>query len=87
MPEVTRRLDNNFNFEFVLGDLIRYTPTGNKENDIKNVTQMYTTALEKLITEQPEQWMWVHRRWLNINRRSSMNSYSAANSPAPETNS
>lgn len=86
MPEVTRRLDNSFNFEFVLGDLIRYTPTGNKENDIKNVIQMYTTALEKLIAEQPEQWMWVHRRWLNINRRKSTNSYSAANSPAPETN-
>ncbi|MFA6101024.1 MAG: lysophospholipid acyltransferase family protein [Victivallaceae bacterium] len=77
MPVVTRRRDNNFNFEFVLGELIRYTPTGDKGNDIKTVTQMYTTALEKLIAEQPEQWMWVHRRWLNIHRDGSRNSSAA----------
>jgi lauroyl/myristoyl acyltransferase len=29
---------------------------------------MFTTALEKMIAEKPEQWMWVHRRWLNIHR-------------------
>lgn len=68
VPEITRRKDDNFNFEFVVGDLIRYTPTDNKEQDIKTVTQMYTTALEKLIAEQPEQWLWAHRRWLNIHR-------------------
>ncbi|MFA6102008.1 MAG: lysophospholipid acyltransferase family protein [Victivallaceae bacterium] len=68
VPEITRRVDDNFNFEFVVGDLIRYTPTDNKELDIKTVTQMYTTALEKLIAEQPEQWLWAHRRWLNIHR-------------------
>jgi len=68
IPEITRRVDDNFNFEFVVGEIIRYTPTDNKELDIKTVTQMYTTALEKLIAEQPEQWLWAHRRWLNLHR-------------------
>jgi KDO2-lipid IV(A) lauroyltransferase len=68
MPEVTRRLDNNFGFEFYSGELIRYTPTGDKQHDVKVITQMFTTALEKMIAEKPEQWMWVHRRWLNIHR-------------------
>jgi KDO2-lipid IV(A) lauroyltransferase len=68
MPEVTRRKPEG-GFEFVVADLIRYTPTDDKEGDIQKVTQMYTTALEKLISEQPDQWMWVHRRWLNINRK------------------
>jgi KDO2-lipid IV(A) lauroyltransferase len=71
MPEMTRRKDDNFNFEIVVGDLIEYTPTKNKEKDIQNIAQMYTTAIEKMIAEQPEQWMWSHRRWLNINRKSS----------------
>ena len=69
MPQLTRRSDDNFNFEVLVGELIEYKPTKNKEQDIKNITQMYTTALEKMIAEVPEQWMWSHRRWLNINRK------------------
>jgi KDO2-lipid IV(A) lauroyltransferase len=68
VPQLTRRLDNKFNFEFVVGDLIKFTPTGNKEQDVLTVTQLYTTALEKMIAEHPEQWLWAHRRWLNIHR-------------------
>ena len=30
---------------------------------------MCATALEKLIMEQPEQWLWAPRHWLDINRR------------------
>jgi KDO2-lipid IV(A) lauroyltransferase len=71
MPEVTRRKDDNFHFEIMVGDLIEYKATDNKEKDIQAITQMYTTAIEKMIAEQPEQWMWSHRRWLNINRKSS----------------
>ena len=26
-------------------------------------------SLEKLIMEQPEQWLWAPRHWLDINRR------------------
>ncbi len=68
IPMLTRRVDRHLNFEFVIGDLIRYTPTGDKEKDVQAVTQMFTTALEKLIREKPMQWMWAHRRWLNLNR-------------------
>ena len=69
MPELTRRIDDNFNFEFMIGELIEYTPTDDKEQDIKNITQLYTTALEKMIADKPEQWLWTHRRWLNLNRK------------------
>ncbi|MDD3117543.1 MAG: lysophospholipid acyltransferase family protein [Victivallales bacterium] len=78
VPELTRRCGNGFNFEFVVGEMIRYTPTGDKEKDVQTVAQMYTSALEKLIREEPEQWMWAHRRWLNINRKSSAASSSRA---------
>ncbi|MDD4816978.1 MAG: lysophospholipid acyltransferase family protein [Victivallaceae bacterium] len=70
IPEVTRRAGNNFNFEFVVGDPIEYEPTGDQDKDVKAVTQIITSRLEKLIAEKPEQWLWTHRRWLNINRKS-----------------
>jgi Kdo2-lipid IVA lauroyltransferase/acyltransferase len=38
-------------------------PTGNKEDDIKVVTQAYTSILEKYIKEYPDHWFWPHRRW------------------------
>ncbi len=69
VPMLTRRKDDKLNFEFVIGPAIQYTPTGDKEKDIQAITQLYTTGLEKLIAEEPTQWMWTHRRWLDINRK------------------
>ncbi len=70
LPYLTRRkAGDNFEFEGVFGDIIEYTPTGNREKDVAAVAQLYTSGLEKLIAEQPEQWLWAHRRWTDINRR------------------
>ena len=66
-----RRLDDDFHFEFVAADPIIFKPTGDKEGDIKKVAQIYTSVLEDMIRKCPEQWMWAHRRWLDINRKSS----------------
>jgi KDO2-lipid IV(A) lauroyltransferase len=39
------------------------TPTGNKDEDIKQLTQAYTSLLEKYVREYPDHWFWPHRRW------------------------
>jgi len=73
-PEITRRKAGaNFEFELVLGPQIRYTPTGDKERDIAEISQQVATAMEKLIQEDPVQWLWTPRHWLDINRRQSAN--------------
>ncbi len=70
MVGVTRRKPGyKFQYEYVIADPIMFKPTDDKESDIKNLTQLYTTELEKLIAEDPTQWLWAHRRWLNINRK------------------
>jgi len=85
MPAITRRIGNDFRFEIVLGNLIRYQPTEDKAADILALTQQITTELEQLIRKDPEQWMWAHRRWLNINRRHVRYSKSGAPLPAADS--
>ncbi|MBR0407598.1 MAG: hypothetical protein IJI53_06150, partial [Clostridia bacterium] len=57
-----------FRFAMTAGELIRYTPTGDKARDVYAVTQMCISALEELIRRHPEQWLWAPRHWLDINR-------------------
>lgn len=41
-------------------ELIR---TGSFKNDVLNNTQLLIHQMEKIISENPEQWMWFHDRW------------------------
>lgn len=68
-PMVLRCKGKLFHYEGDFEELIEYKPTDDKGKDIATVTQMYTTALEKLIKKDPVQWLWTHRRWLDINRK------------------
>jgi KDO2-lipid IV(A) lauroyltransferase len=42
---------------------LKLVDTGDAERDAITNTQMFTTALENVIRQYPEQWLWVHRRW------------------------
>ncbi len=37
--------------------------TGNSEQDIVNITQSCTNAIEAWVREKPEFWLWFHDRW------------------------
>ena len=37
--------------------------TGAKEEDIRRITQKYTSILESYIRKYPDHWYWIHRRW------------------------
>ena len=56
----------------VIGVCIRKSPSqyeitmstiDTSKRDIKQITQAYTSILEKHIREYPEQYFWFHRRW------------------------
>jgi len=67
-PVFLVRKDDNFNFAFVGGGLIRYAPTGDKDADIKAICQLFTESIEVFVRQYPDQWIWAHRRWLDLNR-------------------
>ena len=47
----------------IVGDPIKMEITGNKEEDIRKNTQLWTSAVESYIRKYPEQWVWMHKRW------------------------
>jgi Kdo2-lipid IVA lauroyltransferase/acyltransferase len=42
---------------------VAWTPTGNREADIRNLTQALTSRIEDWVRASPERWLWMHRRW------------------------
>ena len=63
------RKGDDFNFDFCSDGLIEHKPTGDKEADVMAITQRVNDSIEKFIRLYPEQWLWSHRRWLDINRK------------------
>jgi KDO2-lipid IV(A) lauroyltransferase len=41
-------------------DVIR---TGDMDHDLKANTRLFNEVLEKIVREQPESWLWGHKRW------------------------
>ncbi len=76
---VSRRVDDSPRFVIITRGPYTIEPTGDKLKDIQTLTQMFTTDIEKIIAECPEQWLWSHRRWLDINRKSSSKTEQAPN--------
>ena len=42
---------------------LELTRTGNDEEDIRTNTALFTKKIENAILLNPEQWVWMHRRW------------------------
>jgi len=63
-----RRVSDDFRFEFILSAPIVYSPSGDEVKDVEAITQMFTSEIENVVRRYPEQWMWAHRRWTDINR-------------------
>ncbi|OQX92574.1 MAG: hypothetical protein B6D58_02185 [candidate division Zixibacteria bacterium 4484_95] len=47
---------------FIEGPIIM-KKTGDREEDIKRLTQAYTDIIEKYVRLHPDHWFWAHRRW------------------------
>jgi Kdo2-lipid IVA lauroyltransferase/acyltransferase len=58
---LTTMRDGRYRIKFLPPiDIVR---TGDMEHDIKVNTRLFNEILETIIREQPESWLWGHRRW------------------------
>jgi KDO2-lipid IV(A) lauroyltransferase len=50
-------------YHFVYGSPVQIVLSGNRDQDVLQITQECTSRLETAIREHPECWLWMHRRW------------------------
>jgi len=43
---------------------VELAQTGDEASDIRENTQRFTQVIENYIRRYPDQWLWVHRRWM-----------------------
>ncbi len=55
--------NNDGKQRIILEEPIYIQESNNKEEDIRKLTQAYTSLLEKYVREYPDHWFWPHRRW------------------------
>ena len=42
---------------------INHRPTGDKQRDVKAILEKLNRELENAVRQNPEQYLWAHRRW------------------------
>ena len=58
-----RRIGPGFRYEVGCDAIIEPSEWTGTSDDVRLLTQRYTSALEKIIRRDPEQYLWLHRRW------------------------
>ena len=58
-----RRVGRGFRYEIGCEAIIEPEEWTGTVDDAKLLTQRYTSALERIIRRDPEQYLWLHRRW------------------------
>ena len=57
------RLDRPMHYLAMVEDVMYPEEYADRPDAVKAITQRFTTALENMIRQYPEQYFWVHRRW------------------------
>lgn len=50
-------------FLLKIGEPLSVARSGDDEDDVRRLTQLFTGVVEKYVRSYPDQWLWIHRRW------------------------
>lgn len=54
---------NNFKYQMTLVEIPQNNLPEEADRKEKEISQRYTSYLESVIRQYPEQWLWMHKRW------------------------
>jgi Kdo2-lipid IVA lauroyltransferase/acyltransferase len=55
--------DNDNHYKATVYPRIEFTPSGDEEKDIHNLTALVNKEIEREVRSHPTQWLWLHDRW------------------------
>jgi KDO2-lipid IV(A) lauroyltransferase len=55
--------DKDYKYKMKLVEIPQENLPESEEDKILEISQRYTSYLEKIIRDNPEQWLWMHKRW------------------------
>jgi KDO2-lipid IV(A) lauroyltransferase len=58
-----RRRDNSAAYDIGVQRIIYKEEWQGQDNPLRWITQTYTSAIETIVRAEPEQYLWIHRRW------------------------
>jgi len=58
-----RKVGEPMRYRIVVADQVLPEDYDGRPDAVKAMTQRFTTALERMVREAPEQYFWLHRRW------------------------
>jgi len=57
---------NDGSYRLVVNKEVEISRTGDMDIDVKVNTQRFTTIIEDMIRQYPDQWLWIHQRWKTV---------------------
>ncbi|MEE8169598.1 MAG: lysophospholipid acyltransferase family protein [Phycisphaerae bacterium] len=58
-----RRVWPHFRYEIFVQRIIQPADWRDRDDELRWITQEFSTAMEQMIRTAPEQYLWIHRRW------------------------
>jgi KDO2-lipid IV(A) lauroyltransferase len=58
-----KRIDGSFKYEVSVTDFIEPSDWNNQPDPLYYITARYNRAIEQMVRNAPEQYLWLHRRW------------------------
>ena len=62
LPAFASRMPNG-RYKATVYPRIEFTPSGDEQKDIRDLTALINQAIEREIRSNPSQWLWLHDRW------------------------
>ncbi|HEY4115242.1 MAG TPA: lysophospholipid acyltransferase family protein [Rhizomicrobium sp.] len=63
VPISNERIGGGARFRMTVHDPIEFTPSGDHDKDVLDLTIRINEVIESCVRYRPSQWLWIHRRW------------------------